>query len=218
MPLLHSLTEALSSIGRERRRLYPMALGIVWGMASVMVLLALAAGFEESQVRSLAAYGQNFIYLRLNRAELDRAAASGTEERRLMMDLLDLQRLRDGAPAIRRFTPMNMAYRAHVTGGTGTTHVSVAGASPEIARIRNLPLEEGRFYDDIDEAERRRVIVLGPMARKQLFGNEPCLGRDIRVGGFSSSMIPGREPKPQAYAAARRGATGRSRAPGTLPS
>jgi putative ABC transport system permease protein len=211
--ILHVLREAIASIGRERRRLLPMALGIVWGMASVMVLLAVAGGFESSQRKALAAFGEKFIYLRLNRAELDRAAAAGYEERRLRMDLLDIDRLMAGAPAIVRFTPMNMAHHARVTGLQGSAMIMVAGAFPEISRIRNIQIEEGRFYDEIDEAERRRVIVLGPMARKQLFGNEPCLGRKIRIGGFSSSMIPGREPRPQAFAASRRGAAGRTRSP-----
>ncbi len=206
--LLHPLTEALASIRRERRRLYPMALGIVWGMASVMVLLAVAAGFEESQRTALGAYGERFIYLRLNRAELDRAA--GSEERRLRMDTLDIERLRIGAPAIVRFTPMNMAYRARITGRSGSgTNLMIAGALPEIREIRNLPLEEGRFYDSIDEAERRRVIVLGPLARKQLFGGLPAVGRTVRVGGFSTAMIPGREPSTQAQDPSRRAAATR---------
>src|SRR5210317_1908599 len=129
--LRHSLSEALKSIHRERRRLAPMALGIVWGMASVMVLLAIAGGFEASQRASLGAYGDRFVLLRLNRAELDRAA--GTEDRRLMMDALDIMRLRQGAPAIVRVSPMNMAYRARITGRSGAgSQTFIAGALPEI--------------------------------------------------------------------------------------
>jgi ABC-type antimicrobial peptide transport system permease subunit len=190
--LSHSLSQALRSVHRERRRLYPMALGIIWGMASVMVLLAVAGGFEASQRSALAAYGERFIYLRLNRAELDRAA--GTEERRLMMDELDLERLRNGAPAIVRFTPINMAYRARITGRSGAgTNTYVAGAMSEIARIRNLPLEEGRFFNEIDEEERARVIVLGPIVRRQLFGARQAVGQKVRIAGFSTAMIPTRE-------------------------
>jgi len=209
---LHTLTEAGASIRRERRRLIPMALGIVWGMASVMVLLAVAAGFEESQKKTLGAYGERFIYLRLNRTEMDRAA--GSQERRLMMEPSDIGRLRVGAPAISRFTPMNMAYRARITGRTGSgSNVMIAGTLPDITRIRNMPLAEGRFYDELDEEERHRVIVLGPLVRKQLFGRMPCVGRLVRISGFSTAMIPGREPMSQASAALRRGASGRTRAP-----
>jgi putative ABC transport system permease protein len=217
--LLHPLTEALASIRRERRRLAPMALGIVWGMASVMVLLAVAGGFEDGQRQSLLSYGERFIYLRLNRQELDRA--SGTEDRRLRMDPLDIDRLREGAPAILRFSPMNMAYRARITGKSGSgANIMIAGTLPEMKEIRNLPLEEGRFHDEIDEAERRRVIVLGPMARKQLFGSGPAVGRTVRVTGFSTSMIAGREPVAQLRDAARRGARAKPKKappPSTVP-
>ena len=206
--LIHSLAEALSSIRRDLRRLLPMSLGIVWGMASVMVLLAVAGGFERSQKDALGAYGDRFVLLRLNRAELDRAA--GGKERQLRMDVLDVERLRRGAPAIRRLSPMNMAYRARVTARNGAgTKVIIAGALPEISRLRNLPLAEGRFHNEIDEAERRRVIVLGPIARMQLFGRRPALGEKIRVAGFSTSYIPQREAPKVAEVRGRRGAGAR---------
>lgn len=192
---IHPFTEALASLRRERRRLLPMGLGIVWGMASVMVLLAIAAGFEKSQRRALGAYGDRFILLRLNRAELDRAG--GGRERRLMMDERDVERLRQGAPAIRRVSPMNMAYRARITGRSGAgAHVRIAGALPELEELRHLPLEAGRFHDELDEAERRRVIVLGPRARQQLFGDGPAIGQKVRVAGFSRSFVPARETAP----------------------
>jgi ABC-type antimicrobial peptide transport system permease subunit len=174
-----------------------MALGIVWGMACVMVLLAVANGFEASQRRALSAYGDRFLVLRLNRAELDRAA--GGEERRLHMDADDIERLRMGAPAIRHLSPMNMAYRARITGLSGAgSNVMIAGALPEIALLRHIPLVEGRFFDETDQAERRRVIVLGPMARKQLFGGGPAVGQKVRIAGFSRSAIASRDPpKPE---------------------
>jgi ABC-type lipoprotein release transport system permease subunit len=204
-PFGHSIEEALRSIRRERRRLYPMALGIVWGMASVMVLLAVSNGFEESQKHALAAYGDRFILLRLNRAELDRAA--GGEERRLQMDALDVERLRQGAPAIRHLSPMNMLYRPRIVGASGAgSNVYLAGVLPELTRLRNIPMEEGRFFDELDEAEHRRVIVLGPMARKQLFGRGPALGRTVRIGGFSTSAIANRDPQKNAQIQSRRGA------------
>ena len=55
--VLHVLGEALISLRREGRQMLPMSLGIVWGMASVMVLLAVATGFERSQEQALSAYG-----------------------------------------------------------------------------------------------------------------------------------------------------------------
>lgn len=195
-----------------------MALGIIWGMASVMVLLAVAGGFERAQQKSLGAFGDRFVLVRLNRAELDRAR--GGEERRLMMDALDVERLRVGAPAIRRLSPMNMAYGAQITGGNGSgRRVAISGSLPELAQIRNLPLAEGRFLNEFDELHRRRVIVLGPQVRAQLFGKAPAVGRKVRVAGFSTAAIPApAAPLPPALAG-QRGATPQpSRAaPGSTP-
>lgn len=200
---LHALREANSSLVRERRRVLPMALGIVFGMMVVMVLLAVAGGFEASQRRALEAYGDRFVLVRLNRAELDRAA--GSEERRLQMDSRDIDALRTGAPAIRRLSPVNMAYRARIYGRTGAagSNAWLAGVLPEITRIRNIPLAEGRFFDELDEAERRRVVVLGPVARKQLFGSGPCIGRTVRITGFATTPIGPPLDLPQGKSTAR---------------
>ena len=206
-PAAYIFCEALTSLYENRRRLLPMALGIVWGMASVMVLLAIASGFERSQREALGAYGDRFLLLRLNRAELDRAA--GGRERRLMMDPLDIERLRQGAPAIRRLSPLNNAYRARITARHGAgSHVIVSGALPELAELRNLPLAEGRFYNELEEEHRRRVIVLGPQARRQLFGRRPALGQKVRVAGFSSSDVPQRVVAPDPSEGSRRGSRG----------
>jgi ABC-type antimicrobial peptide transport system permease subunit len=203
--LAYTLSAALESIRHDRRRLLPMALGIVWGMAAVMVLLAVAAGFEGGQRRALAAYGDRFVLLRLNRAELDRAA--GGVDKRLMMDAYDVDRLRQGAPAIRRLSPVNMAYRTRITARHGAgSQTSIAGTLPEIRELRHLPLVEGRFFDESDEAERRRVIVLGPTARKQLFGNGPAVGQTVRIAGFSNSTVMLRESARSPLDAGRRGA------------
>jgi ABC-type antimicrobial peptide transport system permease subunit len=226
VPLAHAFREALASLRRERRRFLPMAVGIVCGMAIVMVLLAIAGGFEASQKQALSAYGDRFVLVRLNRAELDRAA--GGKERRLMMDEHDLERLRVGAPAIRRFSPVNMAYRARLFGSTGPagTNAWIAGVLPEMAQIRTLPLREGRFVDDFDEADRRRVMVLGPQARKQLFGSGPAVGQTVRVTGFSTSslappsMTPasGASPLSSATSSSSTSSTGAPRSSSPTPS
>ncbi len=215
--LSHSVSEAIASLGREWRRLLPMSLGIVWGMASIMVLLAVATGFERSQKRALSAYGDRFVLLRVNRAELDRAGARRMP--RLRMDTRDVERLRRGAPAIRRLSPMVMAYRARITAESGAgTGVFVAGALPEIAQLRHLPLAEGRFYNEIENAERRRVIVLGPTARKQLFGTRPAIGEKVRVAGFATAEIPQRSAPPSPEIAGLRGAASRGSAASGSPS
>lgn len=194
--LAHAITEATGSLRRDARRMLPMSLGIIWGMASVMVLLAITGGFEETQRGTLAAFGDRFVLVRINRAELDRAA--GGKERRLQMDAADVERLRVGAPAIRHISPVNMAYRARMVTRSGAvgSNVWIAGVLPEITLLRNIPLAEGRFIDAIDEAERRRVIVLGPLARKQLFGTRPVLGESVRITGFSTSLVAPRGAAP----------------------
>ena len=67
MLLFHVIRETLESLVREARRVLPMAAGIIWGVASVFTLSAIANGFEKSQREAISAFGDSFMLLRLNK-------------------------------------------------------------------------------------------------------------------------------------------------------
>jgi putative ABC transport system permease protein len=65
----------------------------------------------------------------------------------------------------------------------------VTGSLPPFQEIRSIALGEGRFYDWADNAEARRVAVLGSDARKQLFGARDAVGQSVRIGDFPYTVI-----------------------------
>jgi putative ABC transport system permease protein len=172
---------------RDRWREHALTLlGIVWGAASVVLLLALGSGFGD------------FLDLRLDQTGerwLDVTGGYTTSEsdgrqpgRRIRLDLDDLERVRAGAGSasavtaeIQEFATLESAFR------TRASVVSAGG--PELASIQNHRVAHGRYFDAQDEAAGRRVAVLGAELAGILFPGRDPLGERVQVRGVPFEVI-----------------------------
>lgn len=186
---LFLFVEAARSLKREFRRIAPMASGIVWGVASVFLLSAIAGGFEQTQRQALAAFGESFLLLRLNRTTGIRGDAGAQKDVRL--DYEDIERIRRMAPAVAAVSPKAFAWGARVLHGGEASWMSLTGVDPDFARICNVPLEPGsRFLDAHDMEQAAPVVVLGYQLREDLFGDLPCVGEKIQIAVRSGGKEP----------------------------
>ena len=174
------LVESLTSVARESRRIAPMAAGIVWGVASVFVLVAVTRGFEAGQRAELEALGDGFLLLRLNRATTTRGDPhSGAF---VLLEGEDMELDRAGSPSVASLSPKasNWFMRAYRDGTQ--TRATALGVLPEYAGICHVPLLPGsRWIDDNDLERELPVAVIGPGVRQELFGDEPWLNQDIML-------------------------------------
>lgn len=79
--------------------------------------------------------------------------------------------------------------------GSGSMVGSVLGTAPALARLRNLRMQSGRFFDEEDDATSRRVAVLGARVAETLFPGRDAVGRDVNVRGLPFEVIGVLEPK-----------------------
>lgn len=180
MIALYVIAEAITSIGRQWRRVAPMAAGIVWGVASAFVLAAIGNGFERTQRQVIEAFGDKFLLLRLNKPIASRGDPNALRTIFVEHDVVD--RIRASAPHVAKISPKAIQWDARAFRGSQQTRLSVIGVDPVYAEICNVPLEPGgRWLDAQDEAQELPVIVLGWQARRELFGDEPCLGETIKI-------------------------------------
>jgi len=180
MSPLALLAEAVVSIAREARRIAPMAAGIVWGVASVFVLVAISRGFETTQRRSIEALGDGFLLLRMNRGTQTRGDVAASSFVRL--DGEDIEALRVGAPAVSALSPKAHNWFTRVFRGTETGRATTVGVDLAYAEVCHVPLEPGgRWLSRADFEQELPVCVIGFGVREELFGDEPYLGGEIEV-------------------------------------
>lgn len=179
MRLLDLLAESLRSVAREARRTAPMAAGIVWGVASVFVLVAVGRGFEAHQRAVLEAFGDNFLLLRVNRATTMRGDVRANAF--VNIDGEDIEAMRAGAPSVAALSPKATNWMIQAFRGDNITRSTAVGVDPEYADIAHVPIAEGRWLDANDEQQELPVAVIGWGVREDLFGDEPCVGKEIRL-------------------------------------
>lgn len=157
-----------------------MAAGIVWGVASVFVLVAIGRGFEMTQRRTLEAMGDSFLLLRVNRPIKNRGDIRANNF--VLLDSEDMQAVEAGAPSVSALSPKASSWFIRAFRGGDITRATAVGVEPQYADIVHVPLEPGgRWIDSNDVEQELPVAVIGYGVRSELFGDGPYLGEELQL-------------------------------------
>ncbi len=193
--MVHDLLgQAYASIKHNRRRTALTMLGMAWGIATVVILLAYGAGFGRAITAIFSNFGMQMMGVFPGRTSLQAGGSKAGTQVRFTID--DVQRLQEQIPLIRHISPES-SFPASVQHENRTQQFEVGGFTPDIIPVRALKVESGRFYNDADEMQRSRVAVLGSDAKDKLFSGLPALGESVRIGGISFEVVGILEAKMQ---------------------
>jgi putative ABC transport system permease protein len=186
--------EAYAAMRHDRRRTVLTMLGMAWGVATVVLLLAYGAGFGHAIHAIFSGYGLKRIGLFSGRTSMQVGGQKAGTPIRMTLD--DVDRIRTTVPLVTAITPQ--AFKDAVFQyETRSYSMSVGGFYPNVVSIRMLDLAEGRFFNADDMLQRARVIVLGSEAKDRLFSGQNAVGESIRVGGIRFQVIGVLAPKMQ---------------------
>ena len=183
------LSEAYGAMRHNRRRTALTMLGMAWGIATVVILLAFGTGFASAINLMFSSWGTDVIMAFPGRTSLQSGGAkAGTEVR---LKLADVDYIRNEVPMVKGVTPLfNKQNGATISHDTRTfTNLFLNGVYPVFQRIRSFEVAQGRAMDEQDELEHGRVAVIGDEARRRLFSGEQAVGQNIRVNGVSFQVI-----------------------------
>ena len=178
----------------NRRRTMLTMLGMAWGIATVVLLLAYGSGFGRAITTIFSHFGVKLIGVFPGRTSQQAGGQkAGTA---VKFTLEDLDRLATNVPMLKRISPV--AYQqATVANDTRSYNFNITGAYSNIARIQNVNLDMGRFFNDADMAQKARVAVIGSEAKTKLFSGAYAVGQKIRMNGIAFEVIGVVEPRMQ---------------------
>jgi putative ABC transport system permease protein len=186
--------QAYEAMIYNRRRTTITMIGMAWGIATVVLLLAYGSGFGRAIEAIFAQWGTQLIGVFAGRTSEQVGGAKAGVQVRFTKD--DLERLQLTVPGVRHVTPM-LSKDLPVANELHTYTWSVNGYRPIVQDILVLDVDTGRFFTDEDDANRAHVAVLGSEAKSKLFGGEYAIGRHIRLSGISFEVIGVLRPKMQ---------------------
>ena len=190
--LLH---EAYGAMQYNRRRTALTMLGMAWGIATVVLLLAYGNGFGRAAANIFANFGTKLMIMVPGRSSMQAGGQKAGAP--IRFTLADVDTLTTNIPQITQITP-EASKQANIQYETRTFNFSVTGNYSNVISIRALKLAEGRFYNPEDELQHARVAVIGSEAKEKLFSGRNALGERIRIDGLSVEVIGVVSPKMQA--------------------
>jgi putative ABC transport system permease protein len=189
------LNEARSAMRHDRRRTGLTMLGMAWGIATVVLLLAYGQGFDRAIHNIFANFGVQVLGVFPGRTSLQAGGAKAGVQVRLTID--DVDRIRDLVPLVRHISPSVNLQQGTVQRENRSYDFPVNGFDSSVQYIRNLSMDSGRFYNPGDDLRRARVAVLGSEAKAKLFSGVPAVGENIRINGLSFEVVGILAPKMQ---------------------
>lgn len=190
--LFEILLQAWDSLRRNMLRSFLTMLGIVWGIASVTLLIAYGDGFRAVLSGAFDAFGKSAVTLWPGATS--EQAGGERAGRPVRFEREDADLIKQEATMVRAIS-MESFRRVPVNYLGRMVNAGVRGVEPVYGDIRNETAIEGRFITAEDFQERRRVIFLGDRLRKQIFGGRQALGETLELMGVRFTVVGVMEPK-----------------------
>jgi len=162
-------------------------LGIVWGIATVTLLIAYGSSFRQILVSGFDAFGKSVVICWPQQtSEQPGGQRAG---KKVVLEKEDIEMVKETAPLV-RYACLETVRRPGISYNDRLVGTApVRGVCPEYGEMRNEVAAEGRWLNSSDELERRRVIFLGDRLRAQLFSGRPAVGEYVTVAGVRFQVI-----------------------------
>jgi len=176
------LEQAYSAMRHDLRKTILTMLGMAWGIATVVLLLAYGEGFGRAITNIFQSFGAKAVGVFPGRTSQQAGGNKAGMQVRFTAE--DVELLRNVAPLIRHISRQSDK-QATVQNGARTFDLPVSGVDPPVEAIWNIDMADGRFLNDEDNLGHVRVAVLGSEAKDKLFSGMDALGQTVRINGVS---------------------------------
>jgi putative ABC transport system permease protein len=178
--------QAMEAMRHNSRRTAITIVGMAWGIATVVLLLAYGAGFGRAFETIFAQWGTHMIGVFPGTTSEQAGGTKAGVKVRFQMD--DVERIAETVPGITHVSPM-LWKQVPVQNDLHTYTWEVDGVAPELQQIMNMDMDEGRYLSTDDEQQRHHVAVIGAEAKTKLFSGMYPLGQKVRLNGVSFEVV-----------------------------
>ena len=185
--LTEIIREAWIALKRNYTRSLLTMLGIVWGIATVTLLIAYGSSFRSILVNGFNAFGKSVVIAWPGQTSEQPGGQRAGKP--VVFEQADVDMVKETAPLVKyvcRETVRRpgISYQDRLVGTA-----AIRGVCAEYGEMRNEVPSEGRWFNASDEIERRRVCFLGGRVREQLFSGRPAVGETVAIGGVRFTVV-----------------------------
>jgi len=188
-------TEAYGAMRHDLRKTLLTMLGMAWGIATVVLLLAYGEGFGRAIHNIWESFGATAVGIIPGRtSQQEGGNKAGTAVR---FTDADIDVLRNVVPLARHFSRMGDLEGATVQNGPRSFSFEIIGIDPAMQDIWALNMDQGRFLDEADNSSHSYNVIIGSEAKDKLFSGMDAVGQSIRINGVTFQVVGVLKPRMQ---------------------
>ena len=186
--LLDIVRQSLATLWAHKLRSFLTMFGIAWGVGSLLLLIGLGEGFRSGQEKNMANLGRDIMFMFPGR--IPAVAGSLSSAQPYHFTYGDYQAIRNEAHYLRAISPVIEREDIRASSDYSSTNGQVFGIESEYNQIRTVPLQPGgRWLNNEDAGQRRRVAIVGWELLKNMFPGRPAVGNTILLNGVEFEVI-----------------------------
>ncbi len=185
--ILDLFAQIFRTLWAHKLRSFLTMFGVAWGVGSLLLLVGLGEGFRSGNKRGLAEFGEDIMFIFPGRAPV--VTGSMNSARSYLLTYQDYADIRKEAFHVRNASPVLSRDDVRAVSEFASANGQIVGAEPQYSEIRYLPLKQGRWLNELDESQRRNVIVLGDELTRNLFSGRPALGATVLLNDIRFEVI-----------------------------
>jgi len=186
MNLREIAKQPLSTLRAHKMRSFLTMFGIVWGIASVILLVGLGLGFSKDQKKRMETLGKDLVIIWGGRTSAQTGGLAAGRKITLTID--DARLIRDECYLVKRVSPELQRSVPEVSPFNSAAR-QISGVWPSFQEFRSLILSEGRLMTEDDERDLNRVVILGWNAARQLYPGQPAIGTTLIIARYPYTVI-----------------------------
>ena len=187
MRLLDIFAQTLRTLWEHKLRSFLTMFGIAWGLGSLLLLVGLGEGFRTGQHKQFDELGENVMFIWGGRAPA--VNGSFTSMRPYYLSFRDYEDIVAECPDVHLAVPVIQRNDVRAVSDFYQSSGQILGVLPNFNQIRYAPMADGRWLDELDNVQKRRVVVLGDETRRLLFPGRPAIGSTILLNGVRFQVI-----------------------------
>src|SRR5512139_1589120 len=181
------LTQTWTNLTANKLRSFLTMFGIMWGVISIVLLSAVGEGFQRGNQHVLEELGKNIVIIRNGRTAMQ--AGGARAGRVIRLTIQDVQALKAKSKVLQYVSPELMRGGIQAKSRYNASSVQMSGIWPIYQYMRTIEVDRGRLISEGDNAEARRVLVVGTDTSKQLFADRDPVGSIVSLNGLPYTVI-----------------------------
>ena len=179
--------QTLRTLWAHKLRSFLTMFGIAWGVGSLLLLVGLGEGFRSGNRKQFDSMGENVMFIWSGRAPM--MQGSFTALRQYYLTYRDYEDILGECRSVGAATPVIQRSDIRAVSDFYQAGGQIMGVRPKFNKIRYMPVKEGRWINEMDDQQKRAVIVLGDETRRTLFLGRPAIGSTILLNGMRFTVI-----------------------------